>query len=103
MTTAFDNACGAGTAPKSGALPEGGGRVRMSEQRFCYWCQELLPPLAKDASYVDEINHYVHDECREQRDENNRRMELLRAGIADGSIDSTPEVVRDNGGRSAGN
>ena len=66
----------------------------MTEPKFCYWCHEPLPPLPEDASYVDEINHYIHDECREERDENNRRMEQLRSGIAEGSIDSIPDVVR---------
>jgi hypothetical protein len=28
---------------------------------------------------VDEINHYIHDECRDERDDNNRRMKELRA------------------------
>ena len=31
----------------------------------CYWCHEPLPPLPEDATYVDEINHYIHDECRD--------------------------------------
>lgn len=30
----------------------------------CYWCHELLPPLPEDASYVEEINHYIHDDCK---------------------------------------
>ena len=62
--------------------------------KLCYWCHEELPPLPEDASYVDEINHYIHDECREERDERNRRMEELRAGIADSSIDSVPDTIR---------
>ena len=62
---------------------------------LCYWCHDPLPPLPEEASYVDEINHYIHDECRDERDENNRRMDELRAGIAEGTIDSIPEVVRD--------
>jgi len=62
--------------------------------KLCYWCHEPLPPLREDASYVDEINDYIHDECRDERDDTNRRMEQLRAGIADGSIDSIPDVVR---------
>jgi hypothetical protein len=61
---------------------------------ICYWCHEPLPPLPEGATYVDEINHYIHDKCREERDENNRRIEQLRAGIADGSIDSIPEAIR---------
>ena len=60
----------------------------------CYWCHEPLPPLPEDASYVDEINHYAHEACLEERDERNRRMDQLRLGIADGSIDSIPEAVR---------
>lgn len=67
---------------------------RRRDLKLCYWCQEPLPPLPDDASYVDEINHYIHEECRQKRDENNRRMDGLRAGIADGSIDSIPDVVR---------
>lgn len=66
----------------------------MSETKLCYWCHHPLPPLPYDASYVDEINHYIHDECREQRDDRNRRMADLRSGIADGSIDSIPDAVR---------
>ncbi|MGI8775661.1 MAG: hypothetical protein ACR2KQ_11775 [Actinomycetota bacterium] len=66
----------------------------MSETKLCYWCHEPLPPLAEDASYVDEINHYIHDACRDERDGNNRRMEQLRAGIVDGSIDSIKDDVR---------
>jgi hypothetical protein len=67
----------------------------MTEAKLCYWCHEPLPPLAEDASYVDEINHYVHDECREERDDNNRRMDELRTGIVGGTIDSIPDVVRE--------
>ena len=59
----------------------------------CYWCHEPLPPLSEDATYVDEINHYAHDECLAERDERNRRMDQLRAGIVEGSIDSIPDVV----------
>lgn len=66
----------------------------MSETKLCYWCHEPLPPLPEDASYVDEINHYIHDECRDERDDNNRRMEELRAGIANGTIESIPEAIR---------
>ena len=66
----------------------------MSEAKLCYWCHELLPPLPEDASYVDEINHYAHEACLEERDERNRRMDLLRAGIVDGTVDSIPDVVR---------
>jgi len=66
----------------------------MSESKLCYWCHEPLPPLPEDASYVDEINHYAHDACLTERDERNRRMDQLRAGIADGSIESIPEAVR---------
>lgn len=47
----------------------------MSEAKPCYWCHAPLPPLVNDASYVDEINHYIHEECREERDDNNRRMD----------------------------
>jgi 5-methylcytosine-specific restriction endonuclease McrA len=66
----------------------------MTQTRLCYWCKELLPPLPEDASYVDAINHYAHEECPEERDERNRRMDGLRAGIVEGSIDSIPDVVR---------
>lgn len=66
----------------------------MTDGKLCYWCHEPLPPLPEDASYVDEINHYIHDECRGERDDNNRRMEDLRVGITDGSIDTIPDVVR---------
>lgn len=66
----------------------------MTEAKLCYWCHEPLPCLPEDASYVDEINHYIHDDCRDERDDNNRRMEQLRAGIVDGSIDSIPDIVR---------
>ncbi len=66
----------------------------MSEARYCSCCHEPLPPLPEDANYVDEINHYIHVECRDERDGSNRRMEQLRAGIVEGSIDSIPDVVR---------
>ncbi len=66
----------------------------MTESKLCYWCHEPLPPLREGASYVDEINHYIHDECREERDGNNRRMDELRAGILEGTIDSIPVIVR---------
>ncbi len=62
--------------------------------KLCYWCHEPLPPLPEDASYVDEINHYMHVACREERDERNRRLEQLRIGVADGSIDCIPDEVR---------
>lgn len=61
---------------------------------LCCWCHELLPPLPEDATYMDEINHYIHDECRQERDENNRRVEELRLGIFEGTIDSIPDAVR---------
>ena len=67
----------------------------MNEAKLCYWCHEPLPPLPEDASYVDEINHYAHEECLEERDERNRRMDQLRAGISDASIDSIPDDIRD--------
>lgn len=60
----------------------------------CYWCHEPLPPLPEDASYVDEINHYAHEACLEERDERNRRMDQLRTGIVEGTMDSIPDVVR---------
>lgn len=66
----------------------------MTEAKLCYWCHQTLPPLSEDATYVDEINHYIHDECREERDDNNRRMDELRSGIVAGTIDSIPDVVR---------
>ena len=66
----------------------------MSEAKLCYWCHEPLPPLPEDASYVDEINHYIHDECRDERDDQNRRRDELLTGIAGGTIDSIPDIVR---------
>jgi hypothetical protein len=42
---------------------------------ICYWCHEPLPPLPENASYVNEINHYIHDACRDEREEKNRRMD----------------------------
>ncbi len=62
--------------------------------KLCYWCREPLPPLPEDASYVQEINHYAHEECLEERDERNRGMDRLRAGIVKGSIDLIPGAVR---------
>jgi hypothetical protein len=62
--------------------------------KLCYWCHEPLPPLSADAGYVEEINHYIHDECREERDDSNQRMDQLRAGIVGGTIDSVPDNVR---------
>jgi hypothetical protein len=67
----------------------------MSESKLCYWCHEPLPPLPEDASYVDEINHYIHDECRDERDDNNRRLDQLRVGIVEGRIDSVPDHIRE--------
>jgi hypothetical protein len=66
----------------------------MTETKLCYWCHEPLPPLPEDASYVDEINRYIHDACRDERDENNRRMDAVRTGIVGGTIDSIPDIVR---------
>ncbi len=65
----------------------------MTNDKLCYWCHEPLPPLPEDASYVDEINHYIHDECRSARDENNRRVEDLRVGISEGAIDFIPDAI----------
>ncbi len=56
----------------------------MSETKLCYWCHEPLPLLPEDASYVEEINHHIHDECRDERDDNNERLDQLRAGIVEG-------------------
>jgi hypothetical protein len=67
----------------------------MTEAKLCYWCHEPLPPLLAGASYVDELNHYIHEHCREERDESNRRREELRVEIEDGSIDSIPTAVRE--------
>jgi hypothetical protein len=50
--------------------------------------------LPEGASYVDEINHYAHEACLAERDERNRRMDELRAGIVEGTIDSIPDAVR---------
>lgn len=66
----------------------------MSGDKFCHWCHEPLPPLPEDASYVDKINHYIHDECREERDDKSRRMDELRTGIANGAIDAIPNEIR---------
>ena len=66
----------------------------MRKDKLCYWCHEPLPPLPDDASYVDEINHYIHDECRDERDDRNRRLEHLRARITDGSADAIQDAVR---------
>lgn len=40
--------------------------------KLCHWCLEPIPPLPKDASYVDEINHNTHDACRHERDDEPR-------------------------------
>ena len=61
---------------------------------LCYWCHEPLPPLPEDVTYVDEINHYIHEACRDERDDRNRRMQELRDDIAQGKIDSIPGIVR---------
>ena len=61
----------------------------------CYWCHEPLPPLPEEASYVDEINHYIHDECRDERDEANDKRETLLSGIAEATMDHIPAVVRE--------
>lgn len=65
----------------------------MTDEKFCYWCHELLPPLPDDATYVDEINHCIHDDCRDARDELNRRRDELEARVAEGS-DDLPEHIR---------
>ena len=61
---------------------------------YCYWCHDALPPLPEDASYVDEVNHYIHESCREQRDDQSSRREELLTGIAERAIESIPDVVR---------
>lgn len=61
---------------------------------YCSWCHEPLPPLADNASYVETINHVIHEECRAERDEMNQRRETLLAGIAERRIDSIPDIVR---------
>ncbi len=91
MTTVCALVCGAATAPLNGLCPR---RGWSSNEQALYWCHEPLPSLDEDASYVDEINHYIHDECREERDDRNRRREELRVGIADGSIDTIPDEIR---------
>jgi hypothetical protein len=50
----------------------------MTEVKLCYWCRDALPPLPEDASYVEEINHYIHDECRDERDDNNPAEPVLK-------------------------
>ncbi len=41
-----------------------------------------------------EINHYIHDECRDERDDNSWRIDQLRTGIANGTIDSIADSIR---------
>ena len=69
-------------------------RSETDRRRTCFWCHEQLPPLADDASYVETINHVIHEECRAERDEMNQRRETLLASIAEGRIDSIPDSIR---------
>ena len=62
-------------------------------EKACYWCHEPLPPLPEDALYVDEINHYIHDDCRDARDDLNRRRDELEGRVAEGS-DDLPQHIR---------
>ena len=66
----------------------------MTGEKSCYWCHEPLPPLPDDATYVDEINHYIHDDCRDARDELNRRRDELERRVAEG-LDNIPTEVRE--------
>ncbi|MDP8932144.1 MAG: hypothetical protein M3O70_27140 [Actinomycetota bacterium] len=85
--------CGAATARRNGPSQS---RGWTSNER--YEALLLVPRAAacvpEDAGYVERINHYIHDACRKDRHEHNRRMEELRSGMADGSIDSIPDGVR---------
>lgn len=69
-------------------------RVRqMTETKLCYWCHEPLPPLPEDASYVEEINHVIHVDCKDARDTFNRRRDELEGRVAEGS-DDLPGHIR---------
>ena len=62
---------------------------------YCTWCDEPLPPLADDASYVEELNHTIHDHCRVDRDAFLENRDLLMTSIAAGTAAPIPAAVRE--------
>ncbi len=68
--------------------------MQPADCKVCYWCHEPLSELPLDASYVDEINHYIHDRCRDERDELNRRRDELERQVDQG-LDNVPVDVRE--------
>lgn len=68
----------------------------MEHARYCTWCHQPLPPLADDASHVDELNHTMHDPCREGRDHFLESRDVLWAAIAAESADPIPAAVRES-------
>ena len=67
----------------------------MEHARYCTWCHQPLPALADDASYVDELNHTMHDPCREEQDAFLANRDTLWASIAAGTADPIPAAVRE--------
>lgn len=67
----------------------------MEHASYCTWCHQLLPALANDASYVDELNHTMHDPCRGERDAFLQNRDALWAAIAAGTADPIPARVRE--------
>lgn len=61
----------------------------------CTWCHEPLATLPEGVSYVDELNHTMHDSCREERDVFLKNRDDLLAAIAAGRADPIPAAVRE--------
>ena len=62
---------------------------------YCIWCHEPLPALADDASFVEELNHTIHDHCRVDRDAFLENRDLLMRSIAARIAAPIPTAVRD--------
>lgn len=61
---------------------------------YCTWCHEPSAALPKNAGYVAELNHTMHDDCREGRDVFLANRDLLMASIADETADAVPPAIR---------
>ncbi|MDQ3964624.1 MAG: hypothetical protein M3277_12060 [Actinomycetota bacterium] len=66
----------------------------MGHRSYCAWCHEPLPALPEDASYVDELNHTMHDHCRKDQNAFLENRDLLMASIADATADPMPVAIR---------
>ena len=65
----------------------------MEHPSYCTWCHDPLPTRSEEASYVDALNHTMHDDCREERDAFLENRDLLMTSIAEDTADPVPVAI----------